>query len=54
LACLLVEKGYDVSLWSFEKEVVDEINESSVNSAYLPGLKLPTGLKATNSIEDAG
>jgi glycerol-3-phosphate dehydrogenase (NAD(P)+) len=53
LACLLVEKGYDVSLWSFEKEVVDEINESSANSTYLPGLKLPSGLKGTNSIEDA-
>ena len=25
LACLLREKGYDVSLWAYEKEIVDEI-----------------------------
>lgn len=53
LACLLVEKGYDVSLWSFEKEVAREINSSSTNSTYMPGAILPAGLKATNNLEDA-
>jgi glycerol-3-phosphate dehydrogenase (NAD(P)+) len=53
LACLLVEKGYDVSLWTFEKEVMDEINNSATNSSYLPDFKLPSGLKATNNIGEA-
>lgn len=53
LACLLVEKGYDVSLWAFEKEIVDEINHEGRNSIYLPGSDLPAGLKATNDFEEA-
>ena len=53
LACLLLEKGYDMSLWSFEQDVADEINKSATNSTYLPGVRLPAGLKATCSIEDA-
>jgi len=53
LAGLLVEKGYDVSLWAFEKEVVDEINDAASNSLYLPGVTFPQGLKATNSLEEA-
>lgn len=53
LACLLVEKGYDVSLWALEKEIADEINREGRNSVYLPGSDLPAGLKATNDYEEA-
>lgn len=53
LACLLVEKGYEVSLWAFEEEIVDEINHEGRNSIYLPGSDLPAGLKATNDYEEA-
>lgn len=53
LACLLVEKGYDVSFWAFEKEVADEINLHGRNSIYLPEVDLPPGLKATDNIEEA-
>ncbi len=53
LASLLVEKGYDVSLWAREQDVTDEINEKSRNSIYLPEVPLPDGLKATSSIEEA-
>lgn len=53
LACLLTEKGYDVSLWAYEKEIVDEINGSRVNSIYLSDVILPVNLKATNNIGDA-
>ncbi len=53
LASLLAEKGYDVSIWSFEKETADEINNNSTNSAYLPGAVLPRGLKATNDLVSA-
>ena len=53
LACLLTEKGYDVSLWAYEKEIVDEINISRTNSIYLPDIMLPANLKAINNIEGA-
>ncbi len=50
LAALLVEKGYDVTLWTYEKELAGLINETRVNSAYLPGVTLPEYLKATNDL----
>jgi len=53
LACLLQEKEYDVALWAFEKEVADEINSANTNSVYFPGEKIPEGLKATSSLEEA-
>jgi len=53
LACLLHEKGYDVSLWAREKEVADEITNQHANSLYFPGVCLPAGLMATSSIAEA-
>ncbi len=53
LACLLFGKGYNVSLWAHEREVVDEINSAHTNRIYLPGVDLPRGLKATDGIEEA-
>ena len=53
LACLLHEKGYDVSLWAREKEVADEITNQNTNSVYFPGVLLPAGLMATSSIAEA-
>ncbi len=53
LACLLQEKEYDVSLWALEKEVADEINTEKTNSLYFPGVTLPSGLKATSSLDAA-
>ena len=37
LANLLAEKEYNVTLWSFEENVANEINLSHTNSTYLPG-----------------
>lgn len=53
LASLLVDKGYDVSLWAREAEIADEITAKGTNSLYLPEVILPSGLKATNSLEEA-
>jgi len=49
IANLLTEKGHKVTLWSFEEEVVKEINENHTNSTYLPGIQLNKNLKATLS-----
>ncbi|MDA8431949.1 MAG: NAD(P)-dependent glycerol-3-phosphate dehydrogenase [Nitrospiraceae bacterium] len=53
LAGLLAEKNYDVSLWSHEKEVAEEIQNSRTNSTYLPQAVLPACLKATHDLEES-
>lgn len=53
LACLLSDKGYDVTLWVFEKDLAEEITNTRINSAYLPDITLPDNLRATHSIDDA-
>ena len=53
LASLLFEKGYDVVLWVYEKDLADDINHTACNSIYLPGVELPGGLTATSSIDEA-
>ncbi len=53
LACLLSNKGYDVTLWVREKDVAEEINNTRTNSAYLPDITLPDDLRITHSIDDA-
>ncbi|PKL50257.1 MAG: glycerol-3-phosphate dehydrogenase [Nitrospira bacterium HGW-Nitrospira-1] len=53
LACLLAEKEYDVSLWAFEKDLVETINNTGINSVYLPDVQLPANLKVTHDIEEA-
>lgn len=53
LACLLSNKGYDVTLWAREKDVAEEINNTRTNNAYLPDITLPDDLRITHSIDDA-
>ena len=53
LAMIMAEKGYDVHLWVFEPDLVDTLNSTRENSLYLPEVKLPDGIRATNSIEEA-
>ena len=51
LACLLSDKGYDVTLWVHEKELAEEINNTRINRIYLPDIILPDNLKVTYSID---
>ena len=53
LANLLAEKGYSVSLWTYEKELADTIRRTGINSIYLPGIALSRNLKVTDNIKDA-
>jgi glycerol-3-phosphate dehydrogenase (NAD(P)+) len=53
LAHLLIEKGYVVRLWVFEKEVVRQILEKRENETFLPGIYLNPSLHVTNSLEEA-
>lgn len=53
LAKLCVEKGHEVIIWVRETEIASEINHNHTNNTFLPGVKLPVGLKATTSLEEA-
>jgi len=53
LAYLLSDKGYDVTLWVHEHELVGEINTTRLNSIYLPGIRLPDEIRVTNHLGDA-
>ena len=53
LADLLAKKGHSVTLWAFELELVLEMASSRVNSLFLPGITLFSGLRYTNSLEEA-
>jgi glycerol-3-phosphate dehydrogenase (NAD(P)+) len=53
LACILSEKGFDVTLWVFEKELADEIERTRCNSVYLPGVIIPDSLRISNDINQA-
>lgn len=53
LGILLANKGYDVTIWDRNPAVVEEINSNKTNHRYLPGITIPDGAIATNSIEDS-
>lgn len=53
LAWLLAEKGERVRLWAFETGVAREIATERENRSYLPGIRLPDALEATNSLAEA-
>lgn len=54
---VLADAGSDVVLWARRQELVDDVNLRHANSDYLPGVLLPTRLRATNdpaeALEDA-
>ncbi|RMD52386.1 MAG: NAD(P)-dependent glycerol-3-phosphate dehydrogenase [Nitrospirae bacterium] len=53
LSILLSEKGYNVTLWVYERELLKEIEEKRENTIYLPDFKIPDSVYTTNSIIEA-
>ena len=51
LAKVLADAGAEVRVWARRQDVADEINSAHTNDAYLPGVVLPPGVRATT---DAG
>lgn len=47
VAKVLADAGNEVRLWSRRVEVADEINATHTNSGYLPGIVLPSAIRAT-------
>ncbi len=53
LARHLAEKQIAVSLWAHEPEVVQSVEQRRENALYLPGVRLPATLTATNVLSEA-
>lgn len=53
IASILSYKGYDVSLWVYEKDLVKEIQEKGENTRFLPGYKFSKNLSPTNDLAEA-
>ncbi|MCD6580719.1 MAG: NAD(P)-dependent glycerol-3-phosphate dehydrogenase [Desulfuromusa sp.] len=53
LANLLAEKGYLVTLWCFEKDLAERIQQSGINDLYLPGVNLSKKLHITSTLKSA-
>lgn len=53
LANLLAKKGLEVSLWAYERELVERMRASRVNDLFLPETRLNERLQVTNELADA-
>jgi glycerol-3-phosphate dehydrogenase (NAD(P)+) len=53
MAQVLADAGNDVLVWGRNVDVVSEINTTHTNKKYLPGITLPTQLRATGNIDEA-
>ena len=45
------ENGYRVRIWAKEKNVVDSIIKKRENKIFLPGVRLPSSIYPTNSLD---
>ncbi|WP_250278695.1 NAD(P)H-dependent glycerol-3-phosphate dehydrogenase [[Clostridium] colinum] len=52
LAYLLDKNGHNVTIWGFNKDEVEALNNDRENKKFLPGVKLSDNLKVTNIDED--
>ena len=50
---VLADKGHNVEIWAYEKEVALSINREHHNSRYLMGVQLPELLKAVTDLAEA-
>jgi glycerol-3-phosphate dehydrogenase (NAD(P)+) len=53
LALLLADKGYDIGLWMYEKDLAEETQRLRENRVYLPGFTLPSNITVTPFLEEA-
>ncbi len=51
LACVTARNGHETLLWARDSMTVDSINTRHENPAYLPGISLPEGLRATDDLQ---
>jgi glycerol-3-phosphate dehydrogenase (NAD(P)+) len=51
LALVLVEKGHQVTLWTYKEAQADKMRAARVNEAFLPGVPLPPLLQIATDVE---
>jgi len=51
LACLMAEKGFDVSLWTYEESLAQEISRTRINNTYLPDIILPDNIRVSHKLD---
>lgn len=50
LACVLIKRGLDVTIWGRDAATADEISTAHTNERYLPGVPLDPAIKATTDL----
>lgn len=53
LAQSFAHKGLDVTLWAYESDLVTAMNETRINTLYLPKITLHAGIVATTNMAEA-
>lgn len=53
LAVILAERYARVSLWVFEAVLAAQLERTRENAAYLPGVRIPRGVRPTSSLDTA-
>lgn len=53
LANLLAEKGYKVTLWIYEADLAQRMQQTGINDTYLPGVTLAENLSYTSDLLEA-
>jgi glycerol-3-phosphate dehydrogenase (NAD(P)+) len=53
LANLLAKKGLDVTLWAYERELVERLQATRVNDLFLPGVELDSRLAYSGQLAEA-
>ncbi len=52
MAVLLAKKGHNIKLWVRRNELLNELRQNRINSAYLPDVELPDSIYVTDDIID--
>ncbi len=50
MAALQAQNGHAVTMWAYERETVESINQEHCNSIFLPEIQLPRNLRATQDL----
>ena len=53
LSMLLLDNKHNVKIWSRNDNEVEEINNKHTAARYLPGVIIPSQIKATKDVEEA-
>jgi len=51
LALLLADRGHDVTLWMYEKDLAEETQRTRENRVYLPGFTLPANISVNATLD---